>query len=155
MYVGYKKPKTYFLTPTRKKIGKAVARGSKCTVARECFSDPTTRNFALNYLGTILRKEIKTMVSHNTNSILHSPVSSMKCFTWDTLLDELKKYAPTFLHLLNSLTKTKSKRPNEKAVIGICAAILLKHRDPTMSLIQKITSIILYAGHTSKQVNIL
>ena len=33
------------LTPTRKKIGKAVARGSKYAIVRECFTDPKTRQF--------------------------------------------------------------------------------------------------------------
>ena len=138
------------LTPTRKKIGKAVVRGSKYAIVRECFTDPKTRQFVLNYLGNIICKEIKTMVSLESNSILQS--SKLEDFKWDMLLNELNKYAPIFINLLQCLTKTKTKRSSEKAVIGMCASILLKHRYSRMSLIQKIISIILYAGHTSKQV---
>lgn len=151
VHVAYKKSKFYTLTPTRKKFGKAIARGSKYTIAKECFKDPTTRKFALDCLGNILRKEMKVMMSDNTNSILRG--SDIKCFTWDILLNELKQHSPNFFHLLGCLTKTKSTRPNEKATIGVCAAILLKHRYFKMSLVQKITSIILYSGHTSKQVS--
>ncbi len=64
--------------------------------------------------------------------------------------NELKQHTPNFFHLLGSITKTKSTRPNEKATIGVCAAILLKHWYSKMSLVQKIT---LYAGHTSKQLS--
>ena len=114
------------LTPTRKKIGKAVARGSKYAIVRECFTDLKTRQFVLNYLGNIICKEIKTMVSLESNSILQS--SKLEDFKWDMLLNELNKYAPIFINLLQCLTKTKTKRSNEKAVIGMCASILLKHR---------------------------
>ena len=38
-------------------------------------------------------------------------------------------------------------------VIGTCVAILLKHRNPKLSLLQKIISLVLYAGHASKQVH--
>ena len=52
--------------------------------------------------------------------------------------------------ILSSITKTKSERANQNAIIGMCATILLKHRYSKMSLVQKIISTILYAGHTSK-----
>ena len=38
------------------------------------------------------------------------------------------------------------------SIIGVCAVILLKQRHK-MSMFQKIVSIVLYAGHTSKQVS--
>ena len=41
---------------------------------------------------------------------------------------------------------------NTKTVVGVCAAIILKHRQPKMNLLQKIISLILYAGHASKKV---
>ena len=68
------------------------------------------------------------------------------------VLQELHVHAPNLLHLLNSITSTKTDRDNQKAIIGMCASILLKHHYSKMSLVQKIVSVILYAGHTSKQV---
>ena len=69
------------------------------------------------------------------------------------VLQELHVHAHNLLHLLNSITSTKTDRDNQKAIIGMCASILLKHRYSKMSLVQKIVSVILYAGHTSKQVS--
>ena len=42
--VGYKRPRTFVLTPSRKHIGKAVARQSKKTIAVESLRDPVSRN---------------------------------------------------------------------------------------------------------------
>ena len=96
------------------------------------------------------------MVSDHTSSVLRNQkLEGMRKFTWNLLIDELKVQAPNFLHLLSSLTRTKSERDNQKAIIGFCASILLKHRYSKMSLVQKVISIILYAGHTSKQVRLL
>ena len=136
----YKPPKRYTLTPSRKRIGKAVARGSKKNnIAQECFKDPVTTKYVINHLGNTLQREMKVMVSDNTSSVLRSQdIESMKNFSWDLVLQELHMHAPNFLHLLTSLTKTKTNRENQKAIIGVCASILLKYRYSKMSLVQKI-----------------
>ena len=152
--VGYRQPRQYSLTPSRKRMGKAVARGSKKAIVQECFKDTVTTKHVLNHLGKILRREMKAMVSDNTGSLLRSQeIESMQNFSWDVVLQELHAHAPNLLHLLNSITSTKTDRDNQKAIIGMCASILLKHRYSKMSLVQKILSVILYAGHTSKQVS--
>ena len=97
------------LTPTRKKIGKAVARGSKYAIVRECFTDPKTRQFVLNYLGNIICKEIKTMVSLESNSILQS--SKLEDFKWDMLLNELNKIN-MLLSLLIYFNASPKPKPN-------------------------------------------
>ena len=40
IHVGYKKPKTYVLTPSRKRLGKAVARKSQQGIAAENLKNP-------------------------------------------------------------------------------------------------------------------
>ena len=104
-------------------------------------------------LGKELALEIKAMASDNTNSILQSqePENLMK-FKWNMLHDELSANAPQLKSLLFSATKTTRPRSNVQAVVGMCVAILLNNRNPKMNLIQKINSLILYAGHSSKQV---
>ena len=93
------------------------------------------------------------MASDRARSILQSQnPDDLKHFKWDTLLCELSTYAPLLRKLLELATKTKRPQVNLKAVIGVCAAILINHRNSKMNLIQKITSLILYAGHASKQV---
>ena len=41
---------------------------------------------------------------------------------------------------------------DDTAVIGMCAAILLRHRNTHMNLVQRIISTLLYSGHAPKQV---
>ena len=46
----------------------------------------------------------------------------------------------------------KSWRPSEEAVVGVCAAIMLRNQNVHMNLLQRIVSLILHNGHASKQV---
>lgn len=154
IHVGYKKPRTYVLTPTRKRLGKAVARRSKKEIVDQSMKDPLVKRYMIEKMGQILRSEVTTMCSDRTCSILsNQSVDAMKIFTWDALLIELQSHAPLLYSLLTSCTHTRRPRPNRNAVIGVCAAILLKHRYERMSLVQKIISLILYAGHSGKQVS--
>ncbi len=93
------------------------------------------------------------MASNKVESVLRSQSKDdIKSFSWDVLHLELATNAPTLVSILSAATKTRVARPNTKAVISTCAAVLLNHRNPKMSLLQKIISLILYAGHSSKQV---
>lgn len=151
--VGYKTPKTFVLTPSRKHMAKAIARKSKKAVAAEALKDPVTKKYILKKLGNELAKEVRGMASDSTNSILQSQnPEHLKGFAWEMLLNELSKFAPVLKSLLSSATSTRVHHSSTDAVIGMCAAILIKHRNSRMNLVQKINSLILYAGHSSKQV---
>ena len=98
---------------------------------------------------------MKVMVSDKVNSILRSQsANELKPFDWNLLIEELTLHAPYLLNILTGITKTNTPRTNQSAIIGVCTAILLKHRYNRMSLVQKILSIVLYSGHASKQVTI-
>ena len=127
-----------------------MARRSKKTIAVESMRDPCTRQFLLKLFGREVRNEIRSMSSE---SFLSSQSNELlKDFQWDRLLAELSCKAPVLLEILHEATKTRVPRSNSHLVIGTCAAILLKHRNAKMSLLQKIISLVLYAGHASKQV---
>lgn len=66
--MGYKKPKTIVLTPSRKHLRKAVANKRKTTVARKCCKNSGTYKYILAILGSEMWKEIRTMCSDNTKS---------------------------------------------------------------------------------------
>ena len=141
------------MTPTRKTMVKAVARRSKLTIARECMKDQNTRNYVMKCISRTIQLEMKEMCSHEANSILKQQLpTNFKEFSWDTLLGEVQTYAPVLYSFMNACTKTKTPRSNRKATIGICIAMLLKYRYRNMCLVQKIVSLILYAGHSAKQV---
>ena len=86
VYVGYKKPKTYELTPSRNPIGKAVARGRRQSVAIECLREHRTRRHLLKRVGMLVRNELILLCSNSTNSILRQQsVLQLKEFMWSQL----------------------------------------------------------------------
>ena len=56
----------------------------------------------------------------------------------ELFLDELEVNAPVIYKILLASTKTKKPRPNQLGVIGMCIAILLRHRCDKMNLVHKI-----------------
>jgi len=137
-------------------MGKSIARGCKKKLIDQCYDDPDTRHRMLKKVGKILKSEIKVMCSEKTASILRSgSYDNLKNFTWDKLLQELRVHAPVLTDILHSCTSTKNPNPNRMAIIGFCAALLLKQHCPRMSLLQKIVMLILHAGHCGKQVFVL
>ena len=92
------------------------------------------------------------MCSHKVDSILQR-TSALSSFHWIDLMNELEAHAPTLLTVLNSATRIWCDRCNRDGAIGMCAALLLKFRYNRTSLVQKVISTILYAGHSSKRVS--
>ena len=83
VYVNYKKPRTFPLTPSRKRLGKALARGSRKVVAIESLKDPTMRRHILK-IGILVRNEMIAMCTDARGSILQSQSSSaFKEFTFE------------------------------------------------------------------------
>jgi len=85
------------------------------------------------------------------------------------LLSELQLNAPTLYRVLQGCVSVKrlewvmkkgerkgmvarSYRPSNSAILGDCAALLLRHRNHNLNAVQRIISIILYGGHAAKQV---
>ena len=119
----------------------------------EAMRDSSTRYHIVNLLGKEVRKEIRLMSSDSAHSFLRSQLKEdLKEFQWSRLHAELSSKAPILRSILTAATKTRVTRPNAHIVVGTCVAILLKHCNPKMSLLQGIISLVLYVGHTSKQV---
>ncbi len=132
-------------------MGKCIARGSKKGLVDHCFTDPNTFSLVIKKVVRLLRKEIRTMCSVKTASVLRSSnYEALMNFKWDNVVEELKIYAPTFELILQSCTGKNSRK---SAIIGTCASILLKSRCSKMSLVQKMIMLILHAGHCGKQVH--
>ena len=148
--IGYKKPKHYVLTPTRKKICKTITRGSHVALARRCLENDDIRKCIISGVSRMLRKEIATLCSNLVPSVLRDKSNDgLKSFQWKCLLDELQTHAPMLLEILKSCTKVR--RPIS-AVIGVINAILCNNRRNSASLIQRLIYVILYSGHASKMV---
>ena len=141
------------LTPNRKHLGRALARRSNYAIVSDILNSQVTRDYLLKKVGVLLRKELTSMSSDKTESILGKQnMADLKSFSWSKVLNELSSNAPILLSILFSCTHTRKPRTNKNAVIGMCSAILLKFRNSKMSMVKKMLSLILYAGNSGKQV---
>lgn len=77
--------------------------------------------------------------------------SSVTKFSWVHIVDELKARAPVLYSILKASLSERG-RIIPKSAIGIAASVLLKHRNRQLAFIQAVISIVMYAGHCSKQV---
>ena len=148
--MGYKKTKSYILTPSRKNLGKFVARESRNSIAIHCWKDPIIRRYILKALHITLRREICAVCSNEADSLLKSQSPGFK---WHQLEAELSTHAPTLKSLLHACFSTTVARQNEIYLVSFCAEMMFKQRRLSMSLLHKILSVILYSGHCSKQVH--
>ena len=84
--------------------------------------------------------------------------TSLQDFSWDIIADEAAQHTPNLVHLLMECTKKDKKREaariNQRSIIGMCISLICKHQNHTMSVVQKMLGLILYAGHTAKQVSL-
>lgn len=117
------------------------------------FSDPRTLRFIILKIGKIVRTEMKKLST--TDSVLCSQsTEDLKDFRFERIYDEIKNKAP-FLHsIFLSATKTRTPRCNQVAIVCLCFSILLRYRFKRLNLFQKIVSLILYTGHSSKMVSV-
>ena len=157
-------PKSYLLTPSRKKVGKLVARGSKITIVDQFFKDLQLRKHMVAKIGRVVQDEISVMSFNKYCSVLQN--HSVHSFSCEGIVAEMEGCAPTLLSILRMCTSTckhprRRKRqqhgknkpiPDASAAISACAAILCRHHRPSMSLLQRVVSLVLYEGHSSKQV---
>ena len=155
VHIGYaRRPRNYNLTPSRKHIGKAIARGSMLTVALKCVEDDRIRPYIVRKIGQLVSGEIVNLRSKKAQSVLHSQSrESLMGFKWDMMIEEMRRHAPILLEILKCCTSTKRPRANHYSVIVMCVAMLCKLRCSDMSLAHKVLSLILRAGHSSKKVS--
>jgi len=93
------------------------------------------------------------MCSDKFPSVLRNKsVEGLMALDFSAIIKELNSQAPTLLSLLKSCLKTKTPRSNEDVILVVIAGIIFKHRQPSCSLVQRVISLILYAGHSAKQV---
>lgn len=105
-------------------------------------------------IGRIIRKEVGTLCSNDSQSILLDKSNgTLQTFQWKQLEDELATHSATLFSILKQGTKVSRASGQQQALIGVIIAIMCKHRRSSASLIQRLVSIILYSGHASKNVS--
>lgn len=157
-----KKSKIYRLARSLKPLGKSLARKSHSELVKHCHEDKKMMEKILCLLVKKIQNEMSSMCSFQVNSILRKKLpEDLTTFEWEKFTSELEEYSPSLLKILRGCI-LKQKRPekvsrqpkyNENAIVGICAAILLRYRNQRLNLIQRIVSILLYCGHAPKSVS--
>ena len=123
------------------------------SIALKCLEDDQIRQHIVRKIGQLVRCEIAKLCSHGVKSVLHSQNrESLMDFKWDMIIEEMKCHVPLLLEILKSCTSTRRPRANRYSVIAMCVAMICKVRCSDMSLVHKVLSLILYAGHCSKKV---
>ena len=154
-----------------KKLVKSAGRLNRPAIARQVMKDRRIRCHILNLLEKDIQKEIAQMCSIKSNSLLqHRHIDALNMFSWDVLLSELRSTAPTLLRVLEGCANVKrrvrryrghgqrkkrlqtARTSSNSTVVGLCAAVLLRHHNKNMNLVQRIISVILHCGHAAKQV---
>ena len=120
--------------------------------------DRKTQKHVVSAVGRILWNEIKCLCSRRAKSIqrLHD-ASTLRGFNWDAIVDEAVQHAPNLVQILRECTRKNPKQSEaeQKSIIGVCLSLLCKHCNPKMTLFQRIVSLVLYGGHSAKQVRII
>lgn len=125
-------------------------------------NDHKIKKRIIQIAGEYIRKEIKIMCGLSSISVLRDFTSGrLQSFQWEDLIKEMQQSAPTLLEILQECVLRKKRkqqtgrlrRVKDENIIGICAAILLRHQNPQMNLIQRIVSLLLYSGHAPKLVS--
>lgn len=124
--------------------------------ASQCMKGGSVRKFMVTAIGRILRNEIAMLCCDNFDSIMRVKTKdSVKDFDLiiSTINKELQSKTPTLLSLLQWCFKKKKKSKfNIDVLIATIVSIMCKNRRPSACIIQKVISLILYSGHSSKQV---
>ena len=126
-------------------------------------STPLRRN-TINNVSRILKKEAHQLctIKHGASIIRNTSPTDLTSFSWKQIIHELKLSAPTLYKFLKAvvirkgkgvaLSTVKNKKHRSNSSVGMAASLLLKCRNKFMTLAQSVISILLYAGHCSKQV---
>lgn len=119
-----------------------MVRGKPTAIARYCLLEPKYCTAILTELGKVILKEMCS------DKVRGNKVSALESFTWEKVTDEAKLHAPLTFNLLSSCTTGQQNKT------GYVLALLCNLRWSCMNLFQKMVSLILYAGHCSKQVSL-
>ena len=144
-----------------KPMARSLGRRNHHAIARQAIQNPKTKAACLKVLEKDIQRELSSMVStkRSPSCLRLRSSDALESFSWEKLCMELQSSAPTFYQVLHGCVNvkrrqraTKTHHPSNSAILGVCAALLLRHRNQNMNLLQRIISLILHSGHAAKQV---
>ena len=148
------KNRYFHLSGSLKKIGKYVGRGKKRSIANAVVENTSLRSEVVSALSKEAHKEIKKLCSDTHDSILRMTTKpALQQFTWNRVWHELRLNAPLIVSILSNLLPP-SKREDKRVIpaLCVCACIFLKLQNQKVYVVQTMISLVLKAGHATKQV---
>ena len=150
----YKKQRSYNIpTPRRRKLTRLLIRGKPSSIANQVMLDSRYSPAILSKIGCAIGQEVVSLCSDKLSSLLcKADKEDLMSFKWDELVQEATQYAPCLVKILTVAFQVMNKKKSSVQPIGLIVSLLCTFRRRTINRVQKIISIILYAGHCSKQV---
>ena len=94
----------YKLTPSRRSLGKSLARGKPKAIALKCWAHQVIRRYLLEFICQLLQKEVTEMCSDSFISCLRQAATSDLCsFKFTSLIHEMEKHAPVLNFTFKSM----------------------------------------------------
>ena len=152
--IGYRKKPAYrYPKGSLKRIVRLACNGKVGSIVKFALKDPSMKNQVISKVGEIMRNELKVFCSKKFDSVLlESSQAALEYFSWESMWQEMAKATPVMMSLFCSCLSRRADKDKLKPVICMCTAMLAKSRNPKLNLVQAIISLILLAGHASKQV---
>ena len=149
-----KKNRYFHLTGSLKKIGKYVGRGNKRSIAAAVVQNVVLRREVVVCLCREMQREIRNICSDTHDSILRmTSKPALENFTWDRVWQELLAKSPLLAATLTGLLPASKKmHSNVIPALCVCASIILKLQNQKVNVVQTMISLVLKAGHATKQV---
>ena len=154
--LGYRnKPAYRYPKGSLKKVVRLACNGKIGSVVKFALKDPSMKSEVISKVGDSMRKELKSFCSNTFNSVLvETSQAALEYFSWESMWQEMAKATPVIMSLFSTCLSHQADKAKLKPIICMCTAILAKSRNPKLCLVQSIISLILLAGHASKQVSI-
>ena len=140
------------MTPSRRRICRPLIRRNFSSFAATTMKNGASRQAIVK----MLQKEVASPCSNKSELVLGKKSSNEMGNFIDlinAIIKELQFRAPTLLPLLKWALKTRRARQNCNVIMVMIVSIISKNRRSSVSLFQNIVSLILYTGHSSKQVS--
>ena len=83
------------MTPSRKKIGKALARGSRVAIATQCLKDEVVSKHIIKKVCSMVKSEVEALCSDAVDSTLkHHSRDELMTFECCNIYSEMQQHAP-------------------------------------------------------------
>ena len=138
---GTKRARAHIISKSSalKKLARGIASKSHNTIGRQATKNIMICQRVLSIIARDIQNEMTALCSKNFNSILRqSSFEAIQNFSWKSLSKELR-VVPTLYRILSGCTnvtrrvisspKNKREEHMNETVLGVCASILLCHRN--------------------------